>query len=145
MAEWIYRGDVNIECGGMFVLDEGDDDSVQVVEVTPCSDAGGPDNLFWIEKGSVYMPLDEKRREQALNSIGWFDEGNDDPAHKRECLIDGFKAYHGIDADTRVVVQVGKRDPFYDYDRGGFSMPEVDYQLRANAKLVNFVKREFCR
>jgi hypothetical protein len=143
MAKWVYRGDINIKYGGVFILDEGDEDFVSIVEVTPCSDAGGPNNLFWITKGSLYMPTDENRRKAALETVGWYDEDGTEE-HKRMCLIDGFLAYHGIDRDTEVVVQVGKRDPFFDYDHGGFSMPEVDYQLHGNVNLRKWVEREFC-
>lgn len=144
MAKWVYRGDVNIEFGGMFILDEGDADTVEAVEVVPCSDAGGPDNLYWITKGSIYMPTDEKQRKEVLAMVGWYDEEVADAVQTRACLIDGFNAYHGIEADIRVVVQIGKRDPFYDYDSGGFSMPEVDYQLHGNTSLRKWVQREFC-
>lgn len=51
---WHYQGDVNIEHGGMYYcLDGFDQGYAECVRVTPCSNAGGPDNTFWIEQLTV--------------------------------------------------------------------------------------------
>jgi hypothetical protein len=56
-ARKFYSGDLNIEHGGFFyTLDNFDRGYVDAVRVTPCSDAGGPDNVFWIECLSVLIP-----------------------------------------------------------------------------------------
>lgn len=48
---WHYNGDVNIEHGGFFYdLSTFEQGYVDVVRVVPCSDAGGPDNYFWLQK-----------------------------------------------------------------------------------------------
>lgn len=53
---WFYSGDVNIEHGGHFYnLDPFEDGWVDVVRLQPCSDAGGPDNCYWIEHLSVII------------------------------------------------------------------------------------------
>src|ERR1700685_3511801 len=65
---WHYMGDINLEYGGYFWREDGADDYVLCVRVTPCSDAGGPNNLFWIEQGSIYM--DATKRQQCLSVIG---------------------------------------------------------------------------
>lgn len=136
---WNYCGDINLRYGGFFWQESGYADHVYCVDVIPCSDMGGPDNLFIIEKGSIYLPLEDAERvKSALDVIGM----TSDEA-KRFDLIYAFKAYGGQDVDCRETVQIGKRDEFYDYDRGGFDMPEIDRQLRANAKLKNYVRREF--
>lgn len=140
---WKYSGDVNVKEGGMWINDEGDEDFVRVVEITPCSEAGGPDNLFYITRGSIYMPTDEARRKAALETIGWYDE-NGDEAHKRACLIDAFRAYHGIDADAmggEIVIRVGPEDKDF-WDGKGWN-PKPDRILRANVNLKNYIEREF--
>lgn len=51
---WHYSGDVNIEHGGMFYnLATWEDGYVECWRCQPCSDAGGPDNMYWIEHLSV--------------------------------------------------------------------------------------------
>lgn len=58
---WHYLGDINIEHGGMFYnLATFEDGHVECWRLQPCSDAGGPDNVYWIEKLSVIIhePLD---------------------------------------------------------------------------------------
>lgn len=52
---WFYSGDADIENGGFFYDLSNFDDLgyAQAVRVTPCSDAGGPDNVFWVEMLSV--------------------------------------------------------------------------------------------
>lgn len=53
---WHYVGDVSIEHGGMF-YDVGtyEQGYVDAVRVQPCADAGGPDNMFWIETLTVVI------------------------------------------------------------------------------------------
>lgn len=149
--EWKYYGDMNIEYGGMFVLDEGDDDFVRAVEVIPCSDAGGPDNLFVVEEGSIYMPTDTAKRNNAISCIGCkiLDDGTmndngtivqpDDPAFRLN-LIMGFRAYHGMDRDRDHVVQMGKRSE--DFGRGW--SPEPTAKIRANGNLYRWVENHCC-
>ena len=43
---WNYNGDINLREGGFFWREDGQDDYVLAVRVTPCSHAGGPCNLF---------------------------------------------------------------------------------------------------
>lgn len=50
-TRWHYSGDVNIEHGGMFYnLSTFGEGYVSVVRCQPCTDAGGPDNCFWVEQ-----------------------------------------------------------------------------------------------
>lgn len=131
MADWIYRGDLNVECGGFWILDEGDDDFVTVAELVPVSDMGGPDNLFILVRGSIYLPLEEDKRKSALDTIGWFDQSNPDPAHYRMCLIDAFRAYHGIEQDVwngETVIRVGPEAG--EWDRAPDVILPEDVKLR---------------
>jgi hypothetical protein len=134
---WNYNGDINLEHGGLFWREDGADDYVLAVRVTPCSEAGGPNNLFHIEQGSVYLPNDSAKRNQALNVIGQTLEN----ATRRD-LVESFVAYHGIDRDCRngeQVIQIGK--PETDLRSDGWS-PKPDITLRGNASLANYVRRE---
>jgi hypothetical protein len=134
MPRWKYSGDVNIEHGGLFWREDGADDYVLAVCVSPCSDAGGPTNMFWIEVGSIYMPTDPDKRKRALDCIG---ASSDNPT--RDELVHAFHAYSGIDADDRRTVQIGKPERG-SHEWGGF---EVTDQLRGNTSLARFVRREF--
>ena len=62
-----YFGDVNIEHGGVFYTLKGYRDGyVSAVRVTACSDAGGPDNCFWMEHLTLYGELDANSVRQSL-------------------------------------------------------------------------------
>ena len=66
MTKWNYNGDMGLEYGGFYWREDGADDYVLAVRVTPCSDAGGPDNLFHIESGSIYIGTDPDRARCAV-------------------------------------------------------------------------------
>jgi hypothetical protein len=134
---WNYSGDINLEYGGLFWREDGADDYVLAVEVTPCSDAGGPNNLYWVAVGSIYLPKDEERRKSALACIGIT---TDKPS--RWELVEAFRAYHGIERDSMNgdnVVQIGKDEEGH----RGFDPITVTHRLRGNASLKRFVRREF--
>ena len=136
---WNYCGDVSICHGGLYWQDSGDSDYVNAVKVTPCSDAGGPDNLFWIEKGTIYMPAD--KADYVLSIVGETKE-----TAKPLDYVLAFDAYHGIESDlygTHLVVQIGKTQD--EPGRGWGAEREPDYILRGNASLRKFVRREFLR
>jgi hypothetical protein len=135
MTKWNYNGDVSLSYGGYFWREDGADDYVLVVRVQPCSDAGGPDNLFWIEQGSLYLPDDADKRRCALAACGWDKE--ESPC--RAMLVDAFIAYGGIDRDRTVVVRFGPAQPA----GREFGTMEPDVILRANASLKNYVKNNF--
>lgn len=53
---WHYSGDINIEHGGAFYnLATFEDGYVECWRLQPCSDAGGPDNCYWIEHLTVII------------------------------------------------------------------------------------------
>jgi hypothetical protein len=134
---WNYSGDVNIEHGGYFWREDGASDYVLVVRVTPCSDGGGPDNLFNIEQGAIYLP-DDERRDKALSTI---DVHRLDAS--RSDLVEAFLAYSGIDRDftnSETIVRVGPVDKFPKQD--GWN-PAPHKILRSNASLRRYVEREF--
>lgn len=150
---WHYFGDVRLTEGGFYWREDGADDYVCAVDVTPCSNAGGPSNLFHIEEGSIFLPVnDPTRLGSALACCGWsVDEaltitGNGDPdavkgsAEWRRRLVESCFAYHGIDGGTATVVQIGRDEGCF--TRDGWS-PNPDVILRGNAKLANYVRRQF--
>ena len=136
MSEWKYMGDVNIECGGYYWRDVGEDDYVEAVQVTPCSDAGGPDNLFYVEKGSIY--LGNADLANVLDTIGMT------PAEAtREDIVYAFNAYRGMERACwggETVIQVGPTEEPYRWD--GWS-PEPDYKLRRNVNLRRHIENNF--
>lgn len=155
---WNYSGDMNLTEGGFYWREDDADDYVLAVDVTPCADAGGPSNLFHIESGSIFLPVDDLvRLRDALSCCGWDvdDAGNivgngADAARKgsrewRWRVVEACKAYHGLDRGVWggcTVVQIGPAEEDA-WTRGGGWSPEPDVVLRGNAKLENYVRREF--
>lgn len=136
---WTYNGDASLRQGGYFWRDADADDYVEIVEVNACSDAGGPDNLWQVERGSVYLSDDNDKRWQGLDIVG-ADRAFIGPYELGE-LVFGMKAYWGMEADPYGVrvVRIGAKD---DSDRNGWN-PDPDKILPANAHLRNYVFKEF--
>lgn len=141
-AGWIYYGDINIEHGGLFWKDVQATDYVECVEVTPCSDASGPDNVFEIVKGSIYFADDTERRNNALSCIGWYDHASIGP-YPLAAIVEAARAYWGVEGDVygRTVVRIGALDQFWQDNRGGWN-PKPDKILPGNARLDNYVFAE---
>ncbi len=134
--KWNYNGDLNLCYGGFFWREDGADDYVRVVRVTPCSDAGGPDNLFVVEQGSIYMPTDAESRRRALQVCGYENESNP----SRHMLVDSFMAYGGVERDCmngETVVRFGPAIPSDGWN------PAPDVIKRANGNLKNYVRDNF--
>jgi hypothetical protein len=141
---WNYYGDINLEYGGTFWREDGSDDYVRAVRVTPCSEAGGPSNLFHIEDGSIFLwnPGD-KRRESALECCGYTlaKLAAMSPRDARRALVESVLGYAGLDGPENRAVQVGAK--LDECGAGGWN-PGADYILRANASLRRFVRSQFC-
>jgi len=147
---WHYCGDISLENGGYFWREDGAEDYVNCVRVTPCSDAGGPDNVYWVQIGSVYVgEADDPGRASALESCGY--ELSDFPVRQRRAvLVEAMVGYRGLESsvvhfrgqmrNTEITVQIGKHaDRFRDTHDPA---PVPDVILRANASLLRFVRRE---
>lgn len=134
MTKWNYNGDIGLEYGGFYWREDGADDYVLAVRVTPCSDAGGPDNLFHIESGSIYIGTDPKRRASALDCIG---QTPDDST--REDVVYALMAYGGIERDWEQVIRIGKDESDYCGSNGW--NPEPDTGLRKGTDLRKYVER----
>lgn len=135
MTKWNYVGDVNLREGGYYWREDDADDYVLAVEVTPCSAAGGPDNLFWINEGSVYIT--PERAALALESC----DINPDDATRAD-VVDSIIGYYGIERDAETTLRIGKPEDDPDkwqFDSANFA---VDVVLRSNAKLRRWVERE---
>lgn len=134
MTKWHYMGDRDLECGGFYWREDGAEDYVIAVQVTPCSDAGGPDNLFYVEEGPIYLNPDKAA--DVLSVIGMTPE-----EATRADIVYATLAYSGIERDSEAVVRIGKDQS--DYCRGGGWNPEPTDILRGNASLRRWVQREF--
>lgn len=141
MPKWHYWGDVSLENGGFFYrTDQWDNLYADVVRVTPCSDAGLPDNQFWVEE-LVVEPSTQEKLQEALEMIeAWplDDKSDDEIAHLSitACVIAGLVYRETSDR----VVQIGGPDPFYN----GRDRPLVPHvQLRASTDLKKWVRREY--
>ena len=137
--EWNYNGDVNIRYGGYFWKEDGADDYVLAVRITPCSDAGGPDNQFWIEQGSIWLG-DAAKQADSLDIIGV----SVSEATRRD-YVDAAIAYYGIERDAwngEQILQIGANaGDASDSWRGFTDGPDII--LHGNAKLRRFIEREY--
>jgi hypothetical protein len=135
MHKWQYRGDVDLREGGLFWKEDDADDYVLAVEVIPCSAAGGPDNLFWINEGSIYIT--PERAKSALEGYGtaYADATRAD-------IVEAIMSHYGMESDIETKLRIGPREPDPDNWRFDSSNFEEDVVLRAGSKLENWVKRE---
>jgi len=132
---WNYSGDINLCEGGLYWRESGYSDHVYAVRVTPCSDAGGPDNQFWIERGSIFLG-NPAHIASALECSGI------DPAKAtRADIVLSVDAYMGLDGPDMYMVQIGARAETAGPGWGGAGEP--DFILRGNASLRRFIRREF--
>lgn len=163
---WEYTGDMNLEYGGLYWRPGTRDtfpemDYVEAVEVLPVSDMGGPDNVYIITTGSIY--LGEDNRDSALSCCGysWAEDenglgyvldtmGGAYPVNRRmglTMLVDAYKAYHGMDADAmngETVIRIGSEVDPDDISNGGDAWEgRVSRVYRANRKLERIVREEF--
>lgn len=136
---WQYEGDIDCRHGGLWWRDPDAPDYVDAVQVTPCSNGGGPDNLFHIETGIIYLPVESEERAHALAMIGVVPKDA-----TLGDLVHAFNCYYGIERDAYSkgvhVVQIGAKPDGGSY-AGWHPMP--DTILRGNASLRRFVRRKF--
>lgn len=147
---WHYMGDVNIESGGYFYsLDNWEHDYAEAVRCVPCSDAGGPDNQFWVEKITVNLPTGQNKLEQDAARVKVIaDCGMDTDEYaaltedqQQHWLLHACLDYGKYDINTTFEVQVGRKpDPMW--NRSDFvSLSGSDLNvLRANVNLRNWVR-----
>ena len=140
-----YFGDVNIEHGGVFyTLKDYRDGYVSAVRVTPCSDAGGPDNCFWVDRLTVN--LDPSERTEALACINMTPDvwRKLRPTQRRHVWIDAALAYGFYDQEYSEMIRIGKPDPFW---RDNGDRYEPSKVLRAGSSLERYARaaaREHC-
>jgi hypothetical protein len=151
---WNYNGDISLKHGGFYWREDGLglDDYVIAVRVTPCSDAGGPDNVFHIETGSIYMPQEIDAANRALACCGYSIDANGTVTdctgvrhtgkRARAILVDAWLAYHGTDREAEYIVRIGPAEPGA---QGWCADEEPNRILRAGSSLRNYVKHAFLR
>jgi hypothetical protein len=165
---WHYSGDVDIAYGGMFYnLDDIENGYANAVRVTPCADAGGPDNMWWVERITINVhngtwpyegvgetaaeraahrvlhDMIDSTAEAALNSYG-FDSNLaawDDltPRQREHTMVFACAGYGRFDTDSTEMIQIGKPDPFWK-PRGETYTP--DKILRGNTSLRRYVRSQ---
>jgi hypothetical protein len=143
---WFYSGDLDIQNGGTFYNLDNWPHYVDAWRVSPCSDAGGPDNVFWLEELTVNV--DPKmvnhggRMESALRLIGVSDDEFNALSvnRQRHVIVGAYLAYGLYDQCSSRVVMVGPRPDELWESRGGFEMPGVDTTLRSNVDLKKWLR-----
>jgi hypothetical protein len=136
--KWHYSGDMVLDNGGFFYdLSDFQYGYANAVKITPCSDAGGQDNAWWIEVGTINLP-DDKRRDEALRSYG-VDGVTIDPEDLPHVMIQACEAYLGLECEHGGVVQIGPDDP---YCR---EVIPPNQKLRAGTDLEKWVRRHYLK
>ena len=136
-----YSGDVSIEHGGFFYdLSSWDCGYVSATRVTPCSDAGGPDNQFWVENLTVNL-REGAALDDVLQCCGMTRETLPKGAARRHAIVECHIAYGAYDVEQNEVVQVGAKPDPISAGRPGFDPVRVNVVLRANASLRKYVRR----
>lgn len=139
---WINFGDSSPDYGQTWILDafvDNTQDYAECVKVMSGVELFGPSNIYIIERGSIYMPLDDADKvASALGVIGmtpslatWIDKAL------------AFDAYHGMDRDTwggLEVVSIGKI-----LDQNALeSFPyDIDAQLHGNASISKYLRDNY--
>lgn len=135
---WHYMGDVNLCEGGAFIQEGDRPDYCNAVQVTPCSDAGGPDNWYWIESGTVYLG----NAQHVQSALKCCDTASDAPQWEQGYAV---LLYAGIDCDSwqgRRIVQIGAKRG--DCDSWQWDTDtQCDIVLRGNTSLRRYVRREY--
>lgn len=139
---WTNFGDVSPDHGQLWICDAYPDstqDFAECVEIIGGSDIGLADNQYRIQRGSIYMPLDDARKvASALGVIGktsslatWIDKAL------------AFHAYHGADPDYHgfEIVQHGKR--LDDWTASGTTCDAPDVVLHGNASLTKYLAQNW--
>lgn len=141
---WFYQGDVNLEYGGFFYNLDNWPYYVHAWRVTPCSDAGGPENQFWLEELTVNVDpkMGDGRVEQALKSCDWVDESKSwTPAERRHRVTSAMLHYGYFDVSSRITLQVGPKDVFFDWNQREWTAIGIDRRLPAGTDLKKWLRR----
>lgn len=73
MAHWFYTGDRNLAEGGAYIRmtpEERKAGYANCVRVTPCADAGGQSNAWWVEALVIILPRDDGELKRVLDVHG---------------------------------------------------------------------------
>lgn len=142
---WYYFGDVNPENGGMLIrLSEPEYGLADCVRITPCADAGGPANMFWIEALSVFGMDEPAKREEVSKACGWELNISTFPTEREHAALAEAFASHGFCDPANCyphaqseVVQIGPDDKAY----GGFEKITPTRRLRANTNVMRYMRK----
>lgn len=146
--KWNYCGDGNLECGGYYWRqDDPEDDWAYCVDVNGSDAFGGPDNIYLVQVGTLYIPESDKDKQACLDVCGYklIDNAIHDCAggifpldseHGKALLMDSVKAYGGVEADYNVVIQIGKLDSDVEYV---FEPTDI---IHGNTDLRKHIERE---
>jgi hypothetical protein len=142
MSRYFYTGDIHIENGGTFYsLENWKYDFVDFVRCQPCSDAGGPENEWRIEVGTVNIPdADSEHFAQARSCIGMSREDFEayTKAQQRHIMFDACLCYGLYDVTSIRRIRIGKKPeshPRYWDER------EPDDIYRGNSSLMRIVRK----
>lgn len=143
MRYFYYYGDIAIENGGTYyALDTWKDGYADVLRVTACGDAGGPDNEWWIEQLTV--SFDPKRYTKDPDIDSCLKVIGSDLAQisgmrskpRRRLVIEACVAYGKYDVIQQRAVRIGKEQAG---GREWGGNPGIE-QLRGNTSLKRVVR-----
>ena len=142
--KWYYRGDINPEYGGVWYrLDNVQYGFADCVRITPCSDAGLPNNQFWVEILTVSLPDDDKMLRTVLDVCGRTVNDLPEDDSRWPQIIDACMEYGEYYTNHQVIIQIGSKVCAYYHGREPPLPPDVT--LRSDAHIENYVKRTFLK
>lgn len=134
---FFYSGDVSIEHGGVFYcLDSWQLGYVDALRVVPAYDAGGPDNVFWIEGLTVNLRTGA-RLASVLQCSGLSADTMPTGAAYRHAIVEAHIAYGAYDCEPMATIQIGPDCPFSSHRE----CPPITHYLRASVNLRRLARR----
>lgn len=134
---FFYSGDVSIEHGGMFYcLDSWQWGYVDALRVVPVSDAGGPDNVFWLEKLTINLRTGAEL-DSILQTSGWTREDIPKGAASRHFLVQAHVSYGAYDCESVATARIGPACPYSSHRE----CPPITHYLRASVDLHKLARR----
>ncbi len=144
---YTYTGDVNIENGGQYLdLEEFAKwkDFCPCVRITDLDSGCGFTGAVLIERGSVYIPEDETKRQAARDCCGYTKEETD---KEPVLMVESMLAYGGMDNDSyngEIIIQTDK-EGVIEFDGWKADIDQTKAFHESGLTLREFIESEFVR
>jgi hypothetical protein len=137
---WYYGGDGFVDAGGKWIsLDGFKYDYATVVRVTPCEDAGGPENEYWIDQLCVNIPEEGGEKWNAMvrscNAEEMLDNTEEpclDDEDRQLIIVECCVMYGYYDTEWTRLLRIGKEESCRSHEyRNADAAPDI--QVRGSS------------